>query len=128
MAETYKNRAKRLGREAGEAAAMAWATENVLDASYRDYIEYAVRVLHGIKHDDETITEQMPWCDLSGEFADALTGQNVISNIKGTTDSGPLGRDGDMEYDVQLLDWYEEAYNNAVRKTVKKLLVDFLDI
>lgn len=64
--------AEQRGREAGKAAA-SWVFDgNTTDAAYR-------RVLRGLDIGDPEVLDQLPGPDLSGQFADTLTGPQLTA-------------------------------------------------
>ena len=98
-------------REAGERAgrnAGSW----VVDGNTSDKARAALR--DGIADGDPEVMDRLPWCDLSGQWADWLTEADVI----GETDADPESMEPE-ELD-ELVEAYREAFDAAMVAEVER--------
>lgn len=109
MTDTFESAldyARRLGAEHGESAA-SWVD---LDETS------AARIARGIADGDPEILDSLPCADLSGQWADTLTGPQLVLEALEHAESGVIDVD-----DPRLADWftdicdaYESAFGDAV--------------
>jgi hypothetical protein len=108
------------GRNAAE-----WYLQDVL-RSTRDGVALA-RILQGIEDGDPEITDSLPSADLSGQWADSLTGPALVEDAIVYADDWTMGRAEWVaywaEHDVftDVCDAYETAYADAVESEVSRV-------
>lgn len=99
--------AETLGADAGRAAA-SWFEMPTARA--------AQKVLTGIEDGDPEILDSLPFCDLSGQWADGLTTQDIIRDAMNAADA-----DGDLPEGAEdeVVDAFVFAFDSAVRDAVE---------
>lgn len=96
------NAAKAAGTDAGQAAA-TWFEIDDADA--------ARRILTGIEDGDPEVLDSLPYCDLSGQWADGLNPRDIVAEACSAADVDP----------DPLEEWHEEivsAFQDACNATV----------
>lgn len=113
--EVAKAFARDLGREHGRNAA-SWAFDgNSDETTYR-------AVLEGIEAGDPEVFDIIPTADLSGEWADTLTGPDLAQQAAEASGMASWAAGGDM-VDVffqEVCDAYEEAFNDTAAAEIEK--------
>jgi hypothetical protein len=103
------HRARQLGKEHGSNASCWWIQESLTKAA--DARERAHMVLHMDEVGDPAIP--LPTADLSGQWADGVSAKDVLDHA--LENGGWDGDDRPTIADIEILDAYEEAFNDAAR-------------
>lgn len=123
--------AERLGRERGTNA-VGWWSQNHLgggcDTRRNVEVKYEARaLLKGIEDGDLMLLDSIPHPDLSGEFADTLTGPQLVQDawraagVEIDDPDGPAVTTDSVIYDDEICDAYEAAFSRAVEAEVVRL-------
>ena len=123
------------GREAGLSAAEWWEQDAIGGyATAGDAIESARLVLKGIEEGDPEILDQLPWLDLSGQWADGPNAREIYTDA--------IDFDGKPEFDSmpehwwdsalddvrdELIDTYRDAYNDRMRDRIEEMCAAHVD-
>jgi len=75
----------------------------------------AIRTFEGIRANDPAIMDTLPWLDLSGQWADGLTVDDIVEYVGLTPD------DTDPDIVTELVDAYQQAYDQWVVRTIENL-------
>jgi hypothetical protein len=136
--------AERIGREHGVNAAEWWAQSAVGSRATGDMQETAKRVLAGIDDGDPQILDDLPTPDLSGQWSDGYSSQDLYDEIdadhewqyarftstKTCTVCGLLPFDSDDEElscnDESLCDAYDNAFNEAAENEVRRICSELI--
>lgn len=107
------------GTRAGTAAA-SWVFDgNTPEEAY-------TAVLRGLDDGDPAVYDTLPYPDLSGEWADSLTGPQLVDDAlsaAGVTvddETGNPSRER-MDWFTDICDAYETAFNDAVEDEVRRV-------
>src|SRR5690349_11916464 len=103
--------AQERGREDGENAA-AWYVQDVLTNRVRDTAITARMVLRGIENGDPAVLDTFPVADLSGEWADTLTGPQLVADavLDAVVDIAQDAGESD-DWFSDICDAYETAFD-----------------
>ena len=118
-------RARELGSQHGIAAAQNWMVTVFRDIPENDRSAFLTRIWQGLDDRDETVLDDLPRVDLSGEWADTFTGRDLeiacyeaLDDPKRPTDIDPfLGELGDA---------YEESGGSAIEQGIRSIIVQTL--
>jgi hypothetical protein len=127
MARTWKAGAIKQGREDGDGAAGWWIQENGGGRDTRGAKalgEMAERVLTGIDDGDPEILDAIPRPDLSGEWADRMTADDLVEGLTGIDRADWTEKIQDARGD--LCDAYEDAFDRACQNAILKHLKDLV--
>ena len=122
-AERAIDYARTLGTEHGTNAA-EWYLQDVL-RSTRSAVEIK-RITDGINDGDPEIMDSLPTADLSGQWADTLTGPALVEQAVVNADDWTMTRDdwraywADREISTEICDAYEYAYSDAVTAEIER--------
>lgn len=117
--------ARERGTDDGQNAAGWYVQETFGGHAYAsaDDAEGAALILRGIEDGDPAVLDTFPFADLSGEWADTLTGPQLVSEAVSEVD---LGEDDARKAD-RLNDWftdvcdaYENAFSDAVSAEIER--------
>lgn len=101
--------ARETGRQAGKAAA-SWF--DIPDA------RTARAILAGIEDGDPAILDTLPYADLSGEWADSLTGPQLVEDALSDAGLPPTGGDAPDGLFADICDAYEQAFQEAAEDAI----------
>ena len=115
--------ATQLGKEEGTNAAAWWQQDAIGGRATGDTKATAQRVLDGLDEGDPEIIDGLPRPDLSGQWADTMSGPDLIRRA---LDEAGLEEDEiddayDGEYDGEICDAYENAFSQAVDDEVQRV-------
>jgi hypothetical protein len=124
------DRGARDGRNAAE-----WYVQGTLAERVRDPRLTAAIILRGVEDGDPAVLDTFPYADLSGEWADTLTGPQLVEDAIVNADDWSMQRDAWRAYwasmltaDQDICDAYEEAYAAAaaaeIERAVRAILAD----
>lgn len=117
--------ARLTGADDGEAAASWFFDGNTTDDTYRT-------VLQGLDDGDPAVLDTLPFADLSGQWADSLTGPELVDDAidaagvvivdDETTLGDPYaGRESlAADWFSDLCDAYEDAFGTAVQDAIER--------
>lgn len=111
--------ARKVGHDAGENAA-AWYVQDTIGGRVSgDPVKAARYILRGIDDGDSAVTDGFPFADLSGEWADTLTGPQLFDDALRAAgvydqDSGRDVSDGMTD----ICDAYEMAFSEAAEAAI----------
>jgi hypothetical protein len=111
--------AEGMGGDAGEVAAALWVRETThrYIGSERQMFAHLQRVLQSMEdHDD--LQDDLPRADLSGEWADTLTGPALVDTC--TDGNETLAQDMFTE----ICDAYEQAFHLSVRAHIRAMIAE----
>jgi len=117
----YKADMEKAGKRDGKNAA-EWATQDLWGGrTTRGEKETAQRFLDGIEECDPEIMDLIPHLDLSGQWANGVTEEDVLANcdvdVEGT----------DPEDLEELIEAYRDAYDGAALEEIERSARAFLD-
>jgi hypothetical protein len=120
------------GREDGTNAA-GWYTQDAMGAGLSNVGRMnARRILIGIDDGDPAVMDSLPYADLSGEWADTLTGPGLVADAVAAALYGD-DTAGETAYDAARADWftdicdaYETAYSDAATDAIATAARDVL--
>lgn len=99
---------------------------------YRDDTNHARRILRGIEDGDPAILTEFPQPDLSGQWADSLTGPELVADALSDAGVNIDSADGERHSD-KYVDWfsdicdaYETAFSQAVEDEIARVARDVL--
>lgn len=107
------------GRAAGVDAA-GWYTQDAFGGRVTRGNEAAARrILRGIEDGDPAVVDGFPSADLSGEWADTLTGPELVSE---SLEAAAIETDGDEATDwfTEICDAYEAAFSTAAEDEITR--------
>lgn len=107
--------AKCRGAEDGRAAAASYVADLFARPTPDEQdVETARTILEAVEASEESVLINLPWCDLSGQWADVPSAPEMYAAI-----ASSVGVDPDEDEDgASVLDSYEEAYNLAMVEAV----------
>jgi hypothetical protein len=123
--------ARELGRQHGANVAIDYINETIeRDRTWRPRptaAEDARRILKGLEDGDPAILDELPFADLSGQWADTLTGPQLVSDAIGAADDGsqPMeafelaAHNWTRDWFSDICDAYENAFSDAVIDAVE---------
>jgi hypothetical protein len=117
--------AREYGRQQGEAAASWFFDGNTEEETVR-------AVLRGIEDGDPVVLDRLPYCDLSGQWADEPVPTTVLNDLGITVEQGEEGHgflvveDYDEVSDIVAV--YEDSFNEGMVLAVEKDARDRLGI
>jgi hypothetical protein len=113
-AEWIAERARIIGTEHGRIAA-GWWEQNAIGGRATRVDRLAVqRIIDGIEDGDPEILDSIPHANLSGEWADGYSSQDLQDELGYSSD------------DCWECDEYELAFNDAVESEVSRLCREYL--
>lgn len=99
------------------AGAAGWYVQDTIGGRVSgDPAKAARYLLRGIENGDSAITDGFPFADLSGEWADSLTGPELVVAALGADDETPEYSD----WFSDICDAYEIAYSDAVANEIER--------
>lgn len=114
--ELTKLQAREIGQEHGENAAGYWS-QVAIGAGIGDVNERAARFLIGIDDGDPEIMDALPACDLSGQYADGYTVEQLCADV----DAPPDDPENQLVLPSnEIADAYTEAFDDAVMREVTR--------
>ena len=125
--------AKRGAQDGANAA--GWYLQDTLGGRVTgDPVKAARYILRGIEDGDSAVTDGFPFADLSGEWADTLTGPELVHDalwavLPASDDPSQDDATEDAFYaDVftDVCDAYENAYNTAAQDAIAQYARDIL--
>jgi hypothetical protein len=111
--------ARTLGAEHGANAAEWYVQDTIGGRVSGDPVKAARYILRGIEDGDSAITDGFPFADLSGQWADTLTGPQLEADAldaAGVHDGDGLAED--MEWFTDICDAYESAFSEATETAI----------
>lgn len=123
MARTWKADAIARGREDGDNAAGWWIQENGGGRDTRpakDLASMAERILRGMDDCNPEVVDALPAPDLSGQWADSMSGPDLVESVTGVPRSEWTDRIESAFSD--LCDAYENAFRNAADRAIVRHL------
>ena len=116
----FKADMAKAGKADGKNAA-EWATQDLWGGRVtRGERQTAQRFLDGIEEGDPEIIDLIPRLDLSGQWADGVTEEDVLANCDVDTDRDPE----DLE---ELIEAYRDAYDTAAIEEIERSARAFLE-
>jgi len=113
--DTAISYAAETGRQNGIAAA-SWYDVNE---------ENAAAILQGIEDGDSAVLDTFPFADLSGQWADSLSGLEIVRDAWESADVPPDDREEDSFTDV--CDAYDIAFSDAVTDEIARRAHYYID-
>jgi hypothetical protein len=121
-----------LGAYHGRSAAGWYIQDTIGGRVSGDPVKAAEYILRGIEDGDSAVTDGFPFADLSGEWADSLTGPSlVIESLNaagvahGEPDTTDLG-DPMLAWDDDICGAYETAFDQAAESAIETAARDIL--
>lgn len=110
--------ARKLGEEEGRNAAAWWEQDAIGGRVTSGEEETATRVLQGLEDGDPEILDALPFPDLSGEWAERMTGPELVTQALESV--GLVGGDPShlLEWDNEICDAYELAFSQAAQDAI----------
>jgi hypothetical protein len=110
------------GTRAGQNAA-GWYVMDTLGGRVTGDVRPAARaILRGIEDGDPAVMDTLPYPDLSGQWADTLTGPQLVTDaLMAAGYAGAYAtqwRDAGMDWLAPLCDAYESAFSTAVESAI----------
>lgn len=106
--------ARKLGKDAGRAAASWYFDGNTSDETYRT-------VARGLEDGDPAILDTLPVADLSGEWADTLTGPQLAKDALESVGVDPEAEPY-VDWFADICDAYSEAFDEAAMAEIERML------
>lgn len=108
--------ARKIGAEHGRNAAAWYAQDAFGGRVTRGADENASRIIGGMEDGDPEVYDSLPQPDLSGQWADSLTGPELVNDALVATDEWDVDT---AEYVERAQDWFSDicdAYEDAFRE------------
>lgn len=116
--------AKARGAEDGIGAAGWWEQDAIGGRSSGDPRPTALRVLTGMEEGDPEVLDALPALDLSGEWADSLTGPGLVEEIG---DEAGLDEQERIDWFSEICDAYETAFCEASADEIQRMCIATLE-
>lgn len=118
--------AAELGADHGRNAAGWYVQDTIGGRSSGDPVRAARYILRGIDGGDSAVTDGFPFANLSGEWADRLTGADLVQDALHAATTGPDAADDDPPADAaeswlsDVCHAYEAAFSAAVSAEIER--------
>lgn len=124
--------ATKRGEEDGRNAAGWYVQDTIGGRASGDPVKAARYILRGIDNGDSAVTDGFPFADLSGEWADTLTGPQLVEDAIVNVDDWTMTREAWVAYwaarepFTPICDAYEVAFSTAAQDEIERAALAIL--